>query len=413
MKIKTNNSHSHTLSVLKNRIELPNQISVLAILAIIVFFTNLNLFLYNRNLTPFPPSYYIYLFSALVLLLVINSKTDISVLRSPLILWTFGFILTSFIWYLFSYGPEIQYQTMTQRILAVMFIIIMLLTFSTEKSQLWAKRTFLLAVFIAVILNIYEAYFPVMWSNVLGRSAGLYVNPNQSGIACVIGMILSITVIKEKYRLIFALFVGIGVMYTFSQGALLVWFISVVLMLFFRTIPFKNNFYTVCLLAVLAVLIGIALNNFGTPLLEDDTSQKQLMWERIQVNTISSQSSREDRAALAENAWAMFSEKPLLGNGIGSSIQIQGVHNMYLSYLAEQGVIGFFIFPIFAISIIWGAAGTIRKEAITFLISILLWGFFSHNILDERYILISCSYLSACIMFNRLKRPQQFRWVKG
>ena len=58
------------------------------------------------------------------------------------------------------------------------------------------------------------------------------------------------------------------------------------------------------------------------------------------------------RSYLWKIAWDMFKSKPLLGHGWGSFLfemtgsTFQGVHNDYLQYLAETGIIGFTFFMI-------------------------------------------------------------------
>ena len=50
-----------------------------------------------------------------------------------------------------------------------------------------ARKTLVVAVLFAVALNVYELFVPMAFSNVMGRSAGLYINPNIAGEALVLG----------------------------------------------------------------------------------------------------------------------------------------------------------------------------------------------------------------------------------
>jgi hypothetical protein len=68
-------------------------------------------------------------------------------------------------------------------------------------------------------------------------------------------------------------------------------------------------------------------------------------WDQL-LTLSSRQSTIEDRLQIAENAWQMFTEHPLVGGGIGAFTERHDVivHNSAVWFLAEFGLIGLVVF---------------------------------------------------------------------
>jgi O-antigen ligase len=80
-----------------------------------------------------------------------------------------------------------------------------------------------------------------------------------------------------------------------------------------------------------------------------------------------------------------------------------GTHNIYLALLVDHGVIGFLIIPFLLLSILWGLNRKTIDLALPWLMFMVVWGFFSHNVLEERYILIAVALIASMVASNRTR----------
>src|SRR5215813_7380258 len=171
-----------------------------AVIGILLFYTNLALYLYSSDRVPVKPWYWIAGFGLLASPLLFSGRS-LRTGQSPLFLWTVGFLVISATWFVLQpLQSEAAWGELRSRVYVVAFLLIGLLVFSREDVQLWARRAILFSVLVGIALNIYEFFHPATFVPVIGefkawaigRSGGLYINPNESGAALVIGMILSV-----------------------------------------------------------------------------------------------------------------------------------------------------------------------------------------------------------------------------
>ena len=139
---------------------------------------------------------------------------------------------------------------------------------------------------------------------------------------------------------------------------------------------------------------------------------------------LASDSSALGRKEVAAIAFEKFADNPILGEGVGASQRLLIVeggteissHNQYLNLMVDHGVLGFFILPFLALAILWQTRSPARHTAFAFAVFILYSGFFSHNILDERFILLTFSLIAAMAFNSRsrqqpLVQPSDFRYA--
>src|SRR5712691_5101508 len=215
----------------------------LAVAAVLIFFTNLDGYLFSSEiLASVPPLYWIVVYLVLAAPLLLNKKFFASIQRSPLIWWCYGFILISGIWLFFQPShSDIVWQEIRLRLLSVLFLLCLLVVFSKEDALLWARYALLVAVLVGVTLNFYELFHPATFSLIIGRSAGLYVNPNQSGNALVLGTIFSIGVLNQRFRVLLLLVVLGGVVLTFSRAAISGYLIAVLALVLIGVVSLRKS----------------------------------------------------------------------------------------------------------------------------------------------------------------------------
>ena len=97
--------------------------------------------------------------------------------------------------------------------------------------------------------------------------------------------------------------------------------------------------------------------------------------------TDTSASEREDVVNLSLDLFSQNSN-PFLGYGLGYTSEWSyrvSTHNMYLLYLVEGGIVGFFLYTTLVVIVFTRTSGIGRIAAF----DILVYSFFSHNILDS------------------------------
>lgn len=393
-----------------------------AVVGVLLFYTNLALYLYSSDRLPVKPWYWIAGFGILASPLLF-SGLSIRLNQSPLILWMVGFLMISAIWLLFQpLQSEVAWGELRTRVYSIAFLLIALLVFSRENVQVWARRAILLSVLVGIALNVYEFFHPATFVPVIGesqawaigRSGGLYINPNESGVALIFGMILSTGLLGRRLRLVFILLVGLGVLLTFSRGALLIWGISALMMIKLEHIISTRSLIITCGVLTSFILLAVLMQPLWGKLQIDLQSKGALNQDIIErfnffTNVAASgvrDDSGNDRIFVAKRAWTMIGDSPVVGYGVGGSSTWglnREAHNQYLTLMLDYGILGFFMLPLLLMAAIWRAQGEARRIGFVFAASLLAWGLFSHNILGDYFILILLSLLSAMSVSSRLK----------
>jgi O-antigen ligase len=386
----------------------------LAILAVLTFFTKLDSFLEKIGIAP-PPLFFIAAFTAASIPLFFSVFTRWEYFPPSIIIWSIIYYTISSLSILaFQTSPSIS-DALEKRVLYIFFLLLMTLFFSKyEIIQLWARKIILVVGFINIGLFIYEFYNPggLGVQDAVGRSAGFYGDPNDGGAALILSMIFGVELLNPKWRFTFILLTGLGVFLTFSRGAMLILFISIVIFLALKIIPKKQLLISILATAVILQLFAAQAALFGNvySLLSDNDSASRI----LSADNSPTSLAQDGRVALAEEALNKFARSPFIGNGIESSrsdtekadsanldsftggAQRQKPHNTYLMLLVEHGFLGFFIYPLLILGAMWNAQGKAKKMGIVFAIFFLIRGTFSHTMLEDRFFLISIA-LMACI----------------
>ena len=322
-------------------------------------------------------------------------------LKVPLVVWCFGFAWVTMLWFLGSSQSETAWRDVRLRLSTIMLLLSCLTIFASPSAVRSARWALVFAVLFGVTVNIYDFFVPMTFSEVHGRSAGLHVNPNLSGEALVLGMILSVTVLPSFCRGPFLLLAGVGIFLTFSRGGIVAWFIAVTGLLFFaKGVRAKDLVWTflVSLLVVGIVLLpkldAILATMDQAHVISKDT-EARFAWLTNPFDV--SDNSGWWRKYVAEQAWRKFADHPWIGGGTGTmheSFEIPP-HNQYLSYMLDHGVLGAAIVPSLILALIWGARGETRRVGLVFGATILWLSFFTHTILSFGHSLLLFALLAA------------------
>jgi O-antigen ligase len=388
---------------------------ILSLVAIALFFTDLDGYLYWAQVVPLPPITWIYIFLLLVLpLILLSPNCGIS---QPFLLWAGGYLLITLISYvLLSTGNELEVQEFRTRLLSTIFIGLIMVIFSNQpRIHRMVRQAIVVATLLAVTTNIMGAVIPDLFGDagVTGRWGGFYVNPNKAGMALMLGMSFGTGVLPPLLRIPFTLACGVGVLLTFSRGAIFIWLLLMGLMIFKGVLPHKHTTAWLIGLGVVGLITGLQgeeiVRSFNLP----HQIIERLEWFKNPLeNKADSEGSSGARMEMAETAWGMFLQRPLTGYGIGSTVTWSfpiSTHNMYLALMADYGLVGAFMLPALVLAVIWKARGLARSIAPNLVITMLLWGLFSHNVLDERYILTGFALMGSMTIASQTSEIDQPR----
>jgi len=316
-------------------------------------------------------------------------------------------MLISGVWLIFQPSTsEKVLQELDTRLLSVLFMLILLCIFSRDDVQFWARGAVLGGVLLAVGFNVFELFSPMAFSEVMGRSAGLYINPNQSAAALILGMIMTVGLLPHRYRMLFVVIVGLGVFLTFSRLVMIGWVLTAAVFIKTGQLNLRRSLLVGCAMLAIAFAATIWQWDKIQYRLEDLGVLNKNVLARIDWfnSPDASDMSTTERKEVAEFGWEMFSGSPVIGNGLGASVnwaREKSSHNEYLNMMVDHGIIGVFFLPLLVLAIQWRARGEARQIGFSLALFVLYFGFFSHNILTERYMLMIFVLLECMTMSSR------------
>ncbi len=373
---------------------------LLSIAATFLFFSHLPDYLYTAPIIPVPPLAWI---GALTFLSLPFIKKAANIPK-PLLAWMIFYLLISMLSLMTVSGDELSFTDFRAKALSVLFIVLMYVLYQ-QQSVRHLRYTMIAVVILSTINNLMELLSPRLFSELnVGRPAGFYIDPNQSGCAILLGMLLGLPVIRKQYRWILILVAGIGIMTTFSRGAILGWLISTLIMIFGRMLSDSRRKIIVPAILLIIFLVSINPHRLLSDYFKGDTSGAN--WDivnRLEEFQNPTETAKEDsavsRQAVAAGAMVLFSNHPFWGNGLASTrkwmVADISTHNMYLYYMADNGILGILFLPGAIFAVVYRNKGENGTILICFAVFITLWGLFSHEVMAERYTLASFAFLAA------------------
>lgn len=374
----------------------------LLVFCVVVFFCNIGIYLSLEVSPQLEPQYWL----GLLMVLAVGAsflfrQYSFEIFRTPLFFWCVVFLGLTAI--LYAVVPTSYFQQVKERIRDVLLLVTLTSIFLMLRDQLgFLRKALLFAVLMGVLINMIS----IVHSNFLlrnlyeyaARPAGLYINPNESATALIVGMILSITILPMRWRIIYAAIVFVGVLATFSREAVFGWFIVTTIFCFFGVIGWKKlSLWTTAFVgASLSIALLLAKYKVINFYVADYYHQnlKRLVWF---VSGSRHDPSLDSRLDLVKQSWNLFLKHPWIGNGIGSTEHWglhYSTHNMYLYFMDDYGVVGLFLYPSLVWCIFRDSEGEVRKIAWCMAIFLLFWGMFDHNVTRNYYSLFAMSLMA-------------------
>ena len=384
--------------------------NTLAVIAVAVFYSNSHDYLHQAYGVGIP-WHWVLAFIILSLPLLVRQLITADILRLPIVSWCFGYAWVTMVWFMMGSQSEMAWQEVRWRLLAIFEILGFLAIFMDARANRFARLTLVAAVHAGVVINIYELFVPMTFSDVSGRSAGLYVNANMSAEALVLGMILGLTALPTWYRSVFILLVGSGVFVTYSRAGLIGWLIAVGGLMLGRFIGATHVIRTVLMtLFLIGIVLAPKADQILTTLegagaLNKDT-QERLAWiiDPFGVQDSSSWS----RKSIAREAWERVGEHPFLGGGTGAVHRGLDIppHNQFLSHMIDHGVFGAVLIPLLLVTLIWRAEGEGQRVAFIFSCATLWFSFFTHTFLNNAHSLLLVALVAALASIRVSQKDQ-------
>jgi len=350
-------------------------------------------YLYIYQLTDFKPLYTYCAFLGFAVFFVLSALGAAKIRgrgTQHLLTWLLAFaIYTSVSWLIASHSAAATQIFITWMEGALILGAFSFLFCNAKKLE-QIQVAFVLIAIIGVVLNCYDFILPT-FSNVPGRAAGLYENPNIAGKFIAMSMVAGIGVVPRSIRLWYVLLCGLGVLVTFSRSAWLLWFIGVFFLGWVGVIgAVRYQKISTILIAILTVtmlgllfdgkLAQIAHNSSLAKYLDPNTSA------RLGIGGGQFEDrSTSMRIELAKEALAQGAEAPVLGHGLGFTRERDGwiysssTHNMYLLLWAEGGIVGLAVYLWLMILLVYHSNGVGRVIALQYVFA----GFMTHNLLDQ------------------------------
>ncbi|MEB3295660.1 MAG: O-antigen ligase family protein [Synechococcales bacterium] len=386
--------------------------AIVALLVVLGFFSEAVTFWFDAGVSP-PPSLLVMVLAVAILPLLLPWQKRSQQLPWDVFLWCGIYLIISQVSYYLLPAAEITTQELRYRFLAILFIVTSAVLFSGDRRvQTIARWGIVLVIFLNVFNNFTEISNPLAFGemNASGRPAGYYTDPNKAGCSLILAIILGVTALPIQLRIYFIAIAAVGIFLTFSRGALLSLPIIMAILSVGKILP-RKHFWTALLSLV---FLFISLNVMAPEIIKQVryAGLDQNIEKRLETFTNpNSRDANDDTSRLDVVFFALdhFFERPLLGHGIGYTKMWGEIppHNMYLMMAVEHGLLGVLIYPAFLLLATRNAQGETRYLAICTLTFLLIWGFFSHKILEERYILLSCTLLADMRVLEQRNLEQQ------
>ena len=404
-------AHSPLPEMVANASGLARAVRIVAVLlAIGALFTGAAQWGWNTGRLPAPPLAVMVMICAMAGMAWLADITRIG--SASIMAWagaSASVAMAAFVW---SSGSDAAFQEVRTRVLSSMQLVAFVVLLADPSARRVARKAIVLASLVAVAMNLWEITHPMTFSMSLGRSAGFYVNPNITGAALIAGMLLGLPAVAPRLREAYLLVVAIGLFTTLSRGALLCWMLVIGYLTFSRAVRGKRLAMQFAAGGMLALAIGGAMMASGrlsylSGGAETFVKQRLSIGNREQLGADVSASSRTH---LATRALELFGDRPFTGQGIGATVEWnepESTHNIYVRQLAEYGFVGAWLAPLLLL-LAWRAAGKQRfvvgdagepevrvATSCAFVMFVAFWGLFSHNVLDDPFVLIGIGLTAA------------------
>lgn len=363
-----------------------------AVAAVAIFSTGIAAHLFDRVGSGPPPLWWLLGLIAISPPALLDRERPERLLRSGLFAWWLAMTVLTVVSYLWSHQSGIVIDEMRRRILGVGSLLFFAALFAEEGACTLALRALALSIPLAVATNIVDAIAPTTFSEVFGRSAGFFGNPNTSAISILFAMLLTIDTVSDRLKYLLVAAAGLGIGLTLSRGLFLAYALVVIVLSWRGRIRPVRVAWTLLVAGAASTLLAWAV--LGTDRLQlavrlvADSGVLDRVTD-LSATTGGSDFSANVRAAVAAAGLEVWKAHPFLGGGVGATLDWQlhtSTHNMYIKQAAEYGVPGLLLFvclPVLPLVLRRrGRRAPGGFDPLPFLLAYYTVALFTHNLFD-------------------------------
>jgi hypothetical protein len=322
----------------------------------------------------------------------------------PVTAWLVMYLIFNLIWLAIFPVDETVMQYFRMRVLTVVYIPLMYVLFHQK-----SLRHIQIVIIVVGLMSVFNCCLQLISPEIFlvtekesPRPAGFYVNPTKTGAALILAMIFGIDIIRQKFRIPYMLILGLGIVVTFSRSGMITWLICFLIYIFTRVATDKPRRLLIWLVTVATIFtvanpLPLIIEPLADAGLVSYSVKGRLEWTQDASKSEGDESANE-RKDVARLGWLTYTNHPFLGTGIASTYKWEArvsTHNMYLYMMAEHGITGVLVFLLMIAAPLYQNRGINLAMKSSFVAFMLVISFFSHNVMEERYLIMSIALLAA------------------
>lgn len=366
--------------------------NTIAVFFTIFIFSNFIVFGFLKGILPIAPIYSLIGILVITLPIALSYENFEPFIDNKLTAWLFFYILIAIAYGIYGYfsGIDLIYlQEKVTELLKISITILITLFVINSKEQLrLVVKTITIFICVGVLFIFLDVFNPLMFSDLIGRGSGMYLNANYAATMLLMGLIFIKDRITDKIFFLLLVIAGAGIVATFSRFGIFFFLIYLVYI-------FRNSFKSIMLLIFLFSFLTTLFLKYVESILPSFVNIDELIFDRFSFlgfgnETASEDFSADQRSELFGLAIEDFLKSPFLGGGLGrhlsqalSEYDFQLAHNTYIGLLVDYGFLGISFIPLLLYSIYSNRPGNRDSRFFIFVVLILINGFFSHNLLDH------------------------------
>jgi O-antigen ligase len=371
-------------------------------------YLHLPVFAYTLDKGLLPKFFYVGFIFLLLPVLLTRINAFLAYLTSPFVLWA-GALLVLNLLHLASNDASINARSealVSFRMQAIAMVILLAFAFTQMRSSGWERAFVLLAVLLPVLVITDFLYPGLLYpadtpGAVQGRAAGTFINPTIAGEAILLVFLMACPLVARCYRTPLILLAGIGVLLTFTRAAMLSWIVIWIFLMMRRRLP---AFSAIAALAVIALPLTMGglesyiskRSDFTDAL--DNIQHRLLFFSEARLDD----DSARQREVVLRAGWEAFANNPLTGAGAGVTdggasrlwTHTASTHNQLIALAAEYGIAGIVMWLWLLAMLVRGRYFEDRVMQSAVILLFCMMSFFTHNMFDFPYWLLSVALLA-------------------
>jgi O-antigen ligase len=396
------------------------------VVATILIFANLTIYLPFVNLFPFPA--YLIDLTIFIFIVLFYMKGNLNLpYKNIFIVWIVYYTILNLVYFMASPATEAEFTFFKLFVFFVLMLFSFIFLFNLDDENLSISRKTIVFMAPIVVFMLGVDYFNPQYfyfgdelgSYVVGRAASTYLNANIAGGAMVLLLVLGIDMVPKRFRLLFVALLFLGVFFTMSRSNIMIFLILILLLLFQKKLQLLQ--FLVISLTVVFFLLWLSMGGFDVLSEKFNLEVTEDMQNRVEFFVDNKSSDMRDaniRQEVLASAFDMYTSNPIFGSGYASTRlwdHYVSPHNTFVMHWADYGLFGVLLIPLMflfsSFNIFKYGNSNQKKLAVAIIFYFALSSFFSHNMLEQPLQIASIVMLSV-IGYKVKKKFYQERYVE-